>query len=86
MDIDGVLSVRPRIFISARILFNSGTRNVAFASGGFLPAALRNTASSEWLHIADFWATFAALAGAADPTADPKAAAWNKAHSAPWFG
>ena len=32
--------------------FAGGTRNVAFASGGWLPAALRGTATSENVHVA----------------------------------
>ena len=60
--------------------FEGGTRNVAFASGGFLPAALRNGSSDALLHVADVWATFAALAGDAAPTADARTAAWNAAH------
>ena len=53
--------------------FEGGTRNIAFASGGWLAPELRGTSTAEWLHVCDIWATFAALAGT-DPT-DHRAAA-----------
>ena len=43
--------------------FAGGTRNVAFAAGGWLPDELRGTSTDELLHVADVWATFSALAG-----------------------
>jgi len=60
--------------------FEGGTRNVAFASGGWLPAALRGTSTDELMHVADVWATFAALAGDPTPCRDPKTATWNTLH------
>ena len=62
--------------------FEGGTRNLAFAAGGWLSPALRNSSTDEMLHIADVWATFAALAGDGAPTVDPVTAAWNAAHPA----
>ena len=50
-----------------------GVRAVAFVGGGFLPAAQHGATVSGMLHIADLYATFAALAGV-DPT-DKKCAA-----------
>ena len=57
-----------------------GTRNVAFAAGGWLPDELRGRTTDEWLHVADIWATFASLAGDPQPTTDAKTAAWNAAN------
>ena len=48
-------------------VFEGGIRVNAFASGGFLPAAVRGTTTSGWAHVAAFYATFCALAGV-DPT------------------
>ena len=60
--------------------FAGGTRNVAFAAGGWLPDELRGTSTDELLHVADIWATFSSLAGDEAPTVDAKTAAWNAAH------
>ena len=60
--------------------FEGGTRQVAFASGGWLPQELRGTASSELLHVADMWATFSSLAGDPDPTHDARTTSWNTQH------
>lgn len=49
-------------------------RATAFASGGLVPAALRGTTSSVVMHIADWYATFASLAGLPFPS-DKHAAA-----------
>lgn len=57
----------------ARSDFEGGIRMAAFASGGYLPPAVRGTVNEGIFHIADWYATFAALAGV-DPT-DEKAAA-----------
>jgi arylsulfatase A-like enzyme len=53
--------------------FEGGIRMAAFASGGYLPAGVRGSVNEGIMHIADWYATFAALAGV-DPT-DAKAAA-----------
>lgn len=45
-----------------------GVRATAFMSGGFVPAALRGTTSQVVLHVADWYATFAALANLPYPT------------------
>jgi arylsulfatase I/J len=50
-----------------------GIRLNAFVSGGALPPARRGVVESGWMHLADFYATFCALAGV-DP-ADARAAA-----------
>ncbi|EGD76972.1 hypothetical protein PTSG_07315 [Salpingoeca rosetta] len=55
--------------------FEGGIRANAFVSGGFVPKHLRGTINDGIVHIADWYATFAALAGV-DPT-DHKAAASN---------
>jgi arylsulfatase I/J len=47
--------------------FEGGIRVAAFASGGFLPAAVRGTVNEGTVHIADFYGTYAKLAGV-DPT------------------
>jgi arylsulfatase A-like enzyme len=44
--------------------FEGGTRVAAFVSGGALPPARRGQRESGLMHVADWWATFAALAGA----------------------
>ena len=54
--------------------FEGGTRVAAFMSGGALPAAARGQTATALIHICDWRATFAALAGA-DPF-DYKAAAF----------
>ena len=54
-------------------VMEGGIRVNAFVSGGFLPAAVQGTKSEGFLHIADFYSTFCALAGV-DPT-DARAAA-----------
>lgn len=53
--------------------FQGGILSNSFVSGGYLPAAVRGTKLNGMMHIADWYATFAALAGV-DPT-DKKAAA-----------
>lgn len=58
--------------------FEGGTRNVAFASGGWLPAEVRGHSSNELIHICDMWATFASLAGDKEPTRDHAAEAWDE--------
>lgn len=58
--------------------FEGGTRNVAFAAGGWLPQEVRGQSTDELIHICDMWATFASLAGDADPTRDAKAEAWKE--------
>ena len=54
--------------------FEGGVRVAAFLSGGALPTAARGTQLDALIHIADWYATFAALAGV-NGTADPEAAA-----------
>jgi arylsulfatase I/J len=54
-------------------VMEGGIRLNALVSGGALPAAVRGTKSEGVMHIADFYATFCALAGV-DPT-DTRAAA-----------
>ena len=54
--------------------FEGGIRVAAFASGGFLPAAARGTVNEGIVHIADFYGTYAKLAGV-DPTDKTAAAA-----------
>ena len=50
--------------------WEGGSRVTAFLTGGFLPAHLRGTSTGQkFVHIADWYPTFVALAGA-DPT-DP---------------
>eukprot|EP01063_Lacrimia_lanifica_P008670 TRINITY_DN1571_c0_g1_i2.p1 TRINITY_DN1571_c0_g1~~TRINITY_DN1571_c0_g1_i2.p1 ORF type:complete len:1106 (+),score=165.84 TRINITY_DN1571_c0_g1_i2:560-3877(+) len=46
--------------------FEGGIRIAAFASGGFIPAAMRGTALHGYIHVADWYPTLATLAGA-DP-------------------
>jgi len=48
-------------------------RTVALVSGGFIPAHLRGTRNNHTVHIVDWYATFAALAGA-EPTDNPPVA------------
>ena len=55
--------------------FGGGVRVAAFVGGGFLPAAMRGTTIDGLMHITDWHVTFAALAGATDPTTDARAAA-----------
>ncbi|EDQ88865.1 uncharacterized protein MONBRDRAFT_32685 [Monosiga brevicollis MX1] len=52
-----------------------GVRVNAFVSGGFVPEERRGTREDEMVHVADWYATFAALAGV-DPT-DHRAAQHN---------
>jgi hypothetical protein len=40
-----------------------GVRTTAFLSGGFLPANVRGTVNSKYIHITDWYRTFAELAG-----------------------
>jgi arylsulfatase B len=54
-------------------VMEGGIRLNAFASGGLIPASLRGTSYSGWMHLSDWYATFCALAGV-DPT-DHRAAA-----------
>jgi arylsulfatase B len=44
--------------------FEGGVRGAAFASGGFIPVAMRGTVFKDPMHLADYYTTFAALAGA----------------------
>ena len=55
--------------------FGGGVRVAAFVGGGFLPAAMRGGTVDGLVHICDWHVTFAALAGAASPSADARAAA-----------
>ena len=56
--------------------FQGGTRVVSFAAGGFLPPKMRGTIESGHIHIADWYATFAGLAGVSSATlVDRRAAA-----------
>lgn len=48
------------------VAFEGGVRVAAFVSGGFLPSTTFGTSNSLPLHMADLYATFCALAGAAD--------------------
>ena len=54
-------------------IMEGGIRLSAFASGGLIPPAQRGTTYEGWMHLADWYATFCALAGV-DPT-DARAAA-----------
>jgi len=54
-------------------LFEGGIKVAAFISGGLVPAKLRGTTNNGIVHVADWYATFAKLAGQ-DPT-DHRAAA-----------
>ena len=47
--------------------WEGGVRGTAFVSGGFLPQAVRGTVLRDPIHVADYYTTFAALAGV-DPT------------------
>ena len=47
--------------------WQGGVRVNAFASGGFLPESMRGQTTEGYIHIADWYATFCALAGV-DPT------------------
>jgi len=53
--------------------WEGGIRATAFVSGGFLPPAVRGTTLQQPVHVADWYTTFAALAG--QPAYDPVAAA-----------
>lgn len=53
--------------------FQGGINVNAYASGGFLPAAVQGTTLEKFIHISDIYATFCELAGV-DPT-DARAAA-----------
>jgi arylsulfatase I/J len=48
-------------------VFEGGIRVAAFVSGGLIPSQLRGTVNNGIIHIADWYATFAGLAGV-DPT------------------
>jgi arylsulfatase I/J len=54
-------------------MFEGGIRVNAFASGGFLPSAVRGTTLNGTIHVTDWYRTFAALAGV-DPTDEVAAA------------
>ena len=43
--------------------FEGGLRQSAFVSGGFLPEKMRGKTSAALIHICDWYATFASLAG-----------------------
>jgi len=47
--------------------WEGGVRVAAFVSGGFLPSAVRGTVIDGYVHVCDWYATFAYLAGV-DPT------------------
>lgn len=49
--------------------WEGGVRGVSFVSGGFLPESVRGTKLEEYVHVTDWYSTFAHLAGV-DPT-DP---------------
>lgn len=49
-----------------RTVWEGGIRVAAFASGGFLPTAVRGTAQDGLMCLHDLYATFAALAGVTD--------------------
>jgi len=53
--------------------WQGGIRVNAFASGGALPAAVRNTTVSGFVHLADWYTTFAGIAGVS--AVDDRAAA-----------
>merc|ERR1719199_984936 len=48
--------------------FEGGVRVAAFATGGVLPKAVRGKSVDGMISIADWYATFCALAGVADVT------------------
>ena len=50
--------------------YNGGMLSPTFLTGGYLPAPVRGTSTNVTVHIADWYATFAVLAGA-DPRDDP---------------
>ena len=54
--------------------WQGGVRVNAFASGGFLPKEMREQKTEGYIHVADWYATFCALAGV-DPTDDRAAKA-----------
>jgi hypothetical protein len=54
--------------------FEGGTRGAAVLSGGFLPPAVRGTASQGFVAVEDWWATLLGLAGV-DASDAPAAAA-----------
>ena len=58
--------------------FEGGLRANAFASGGYLPAAVRGTTNAGIMHVADWSTTYCLLAGssAQECAADALAAAW----------
>ena len=49
--------------------FEGGLRTIAFVTGGMLPAAMRGTNVTAPIHVSDWYATFAGLAGV-DPADD----------------
>lgn len=51
--------------------FEGGTRVAAFAAGGALPAARRGTVETGLMHVCDWYATFAELAGASPSDSPP---------------
>ena len=55
--------------------WQGGVRVNAFVSGGYLPEKMRGQKTAEYIHLADWYATFCALAGV-DPT-DERAAKAN---------
>ena len=57
--------------------WEGGIRSTAFASGGYLPPAVRGTVQGGIMHVADFYATYCGLAGGSPAfcTADERAAA-----------
>eukprot|EP00041_Stephanoeca_diplocostata_P018292 m.382106 g.382106 ORF g.382106 m.382106 type:complete len:730 (-) comp20970_c1_seq32:2839-5028(-) len=63
--------------------WEGGMRTAAFVSGGFIPPALRGTTNGINMHIVDWYATFAYLAGQ-DPTDDPPVAPLPVDLNTPW--
>jgi len=55
--------------------FEGGVRGAAFVSGGFVPPSARGTIMRDPMHLADYYTTFAAVAGVTDPTDHSAAAA-----------
>jgi len=55
-------------------MFEGGVRSVAFVSGGYLPAARRGQKEEGLVHLADWYTTFASLAGVDEHDAAAEAA------------
>ena len=63
--------------------WEGGLRTAAFVSGGYVPEAVRGTNNTVNMHVADWYATFADVAGV-DPTDDPPVAPRAGDPSAPY--